>query len=152
MQVEFFGTHAPRSHRNVRTSWCWWLVLHSEKTAPLAMSSHTSHLAQSHRQRRLRTIEGLNLALLVDTQDQGMLEWVQVKAECRDSAWRRACPLFAYACVATVKTFCTPSATSSMSVSDSVGWTRNISAVSPSSFATGNLEDGRIGCVKAFSR
>lgn len=43
-------------------------------------------------------------------------------------------------------TFSTASAVSSISRSLSVGWTRNISAVSPSSLATGSLSAGRIHC------
>lgn len=31
------------------------------------------HIAQSHRQNRLRAVEGLNLTLLVNTQDQGVV-------------------------------------------------------------------------------
>src|SRR5271156_2531833 len=49
-------------------------------------------------------------------------------------------------------TFSTASAISFMSRSQSVGWTRNIIALSPSSLATGSLVGGRRSAGKARSR
>ena len=40
---------------------------------------HAFHIAEAHRQHRLGTVEGLNLALLVDTEHQGLIGRVQVR-------------------------------------------------------------------------
>ena len=54
--------------------------------------------------------------------------------------------------VAYTRTLLTASAVSFMSVSDNVGWTRNMSDVFPSSMATGRRCKGRIPSGKAFSK
>jgi hypothetical protein len=43
--------------------------------------SHAFHIAQPHRQHRLGTVEGLDLALLIDAQDQSMIGRVQVETD-----------------------------------------------------------------------
>ena len=36
-------------------------------------------LARLHRQQRLRAVECLNLALLIDAQHQGVIRWIHIK-------------------------------------------------------------------------
>jgi len=41
---------------------------------------HTFHISQAHRQHRLGAVQGLNLALLIDTEDQSMVGRVEIQA------------------------------------------------------------------------
>jgi hypothetical protein len=51
------------------------------RTVALVVMGHRAAAPWNERQRRLRSIEGLYLAFLVDTQDQRVVGWIEVEAD-----------------------------------------------------------------------
>src|SRR3974377_1579175 len=90
------GTLASMSLRNSRNSWCRWRGRHLVSTCPEAISEsgkqgsgavadiimgHTLHISQTQGQDRLGAVHGLNLALLLHTQDHGLSRRVEIEPD-----------------------------------------------------------------------